>query len=240
MEYKHYDEGYFAPLERRPPGWDSPAYLWKDARFIAGAVRDWTGVRALDIGSGRGSLACTLSARGARTTALEPSTAALGICRSETVPHFQRADPSFSAPAVVHGTIEEFHADEGSFDVVSFCESIEHLEEDAVWPALEKAAALIGDAGHVILANTAYPIERALYLDEHLDHCFEIDDAFIDQMGMFMSGLGCSTTYRLTQPAANRGTIDQTGGMYLVYSKGDPLGPPAPLLSALVAPEAAA
>lgn len=99
-------------------------------------------LRVLDLGSGAGTNAERMSARGNRVTAVDFLAAGLAAV--------QRRDPRV---AVVQSSAESVALRSGSFDVVLLLDVIEHLDDSLV---LEEAARLLRPGGAVVVTVPAF------------------------------------------------------------------------------------
>ncbi len=82
-----------------------------EQRLLLGLVGDPAGRRILDAGCGDGALACTLAARGAVVTGVDPDPAMLAAARG-------RADRAGVQPTFVAGRVDRLPFPDASFDVV--------------------------------------------------------------------------------------------------------------------------
>ena len=114
------------------------------------------GMRLLDVGAGQGEFAAGAAALGAVVQAVEPSTAAVEICRANGVNAF-------------HGDLTAFLAEplEEPFDLVTTAHVIEH-HPDPITMVREMASALKpGGLLWIAAPNAAAPTARAAGLNWH-------------------------------------------------------------------------
>lgn len=110
--------------------------------IIVEAFAPLAGKRVLDIGCGAGTLARSLSERGARVTGVDPNTEALEIARE----------------AVPEGVFQAAHAESlpfanGSFEGAIFLNSLHHVPGPAMDRALQEAARVVGSAGPIVVVE---------------------------------------------------------------------------------------
>jgi len=102
------------------------------------------GSRVLDVGSGDGSLVRYLTRHGARATGLE-----CGAAQLEKAHSFPReGDEDY-----VEGVGQDIPFDEATFDTVIFSNSLHHIPEEHMMPALGEAARVIKPDGTVYVAE---------------------------------------------------------------------------------------
>ena len=107
-------------------------------------VLNLAGSRVLDIGSGDGSLVRYLTRHGARATGLECGAAQLEKARSYAI----EGDEDY-----VEGVGQDMPFDDASFDTAIFSNSLHHIPEEYMLPALGEAARVIKPDGIVYVAE---------------------------------------------------------------------------------------
>lgn len=106
---------------------------------IMSAFGPLAGKRILDVGCGTGVLARSLSSRGARVVGLDPNEQALAVAR-ESVP----------AGTFLSGGAQALPFADHSFDGVIFLNSLHHVPEREMHPALLEAAR-VAKPGHPVI-----------------------------------------------------------------------------------------
>ena len=151
------------------------AHTWGDAPELYGPRHDYreslvmrrvrriavTGGRALDAGAGAGSLAARLAAAGYRVTAVDGSPAF-----AERLAATMAAAPGGPHEAL-HGDMTALPVPGGAFDLVTCCEVLEHLEDDAA--AARELFRALRPGGSLLVTVPAGP-GRTDWTDEWAGH----------------------------------------------------------------------
>jgi 2-polyprenyl-6-hydroxyphenyl methylase/3-demethylubiquinone-9 3-methyltransferase len=129
-------QGRFAPLHRMNPV--RLGYLRDHACAVLGrdprAVKPFAGLSAVDVGCGGGLLSEPLARLGARVTALDASTEAIGVARRHAAQAGLEIDYRVE-------TAERLAAGPARFDIVASMETVEHVADvDAFLGSLTRLA----------------------------------------------------------------------------------------------------
>jgi ubiquinone/menaquinone biosynthesis C-methylase UbiE len=107
---------------------------------IVAAFAPLGGKRILDVGCGAGTLAGSLSVRGANVTGIDPNEEALSNARRAVPEATFRAAGAEAMPFA-----------DGSFDGAVFLNSLHHVPEAAIGRALREAARVVKPAGPIVI-----------------------------------------------------------------------------------------
>ena len=136
---------------------------------------------AVDMGCGRGEIACTLAHLGIDVLAVDPSAHAGGLVR-ETAHCFygQAAGPTFLNKGC-HSALSGMRT---TPDTVIFCESIEHIPEKDIWRSFDTMSRMAASAPfsiRIVVTNWIdfHPIRR---VGRDWDHLHDVDDEFYDRL----------------------------------------------------------
>lgn len=140
------------------PGWSDWAnraidYAHRQAmaralRYLSMQFADWSGLRVLDLGCGRGRWSRMYSARGAKVVGLDISVDALRVLSAELrAGHFVCGDVSMPPLA------------DNSFDLVNSVTVIQHLPYDRQGPAVHSVARVLRPGGYFVMLENISDFE---------------------------------------------------------------------------------